>query len=95
MTKFTHIPLDEDTKVLEQSLTVINGINAMHQKWVWDGIQAESLIFVSSDVSGMDESALKAWVSASDYAKGEFSERMTYSQNETGYTFVNFNFKVL
>ncbi len=51
--------------------------------------------YMSSDVSGVDESALKAWVSASDYAKGEFSERMTYSQNDSGYTFVNFNFKVL
>lgn len=91
--KFANVTMESDTRLLIQADTQVNGIDALYQKWIWEGITAESLIFANADVADLDELALKAIVSNSSYANGASTDKMTYSQSQTGYTFVNFNFE--
>lgn len=91
--KFANVPMESDTRLLTQADAQVKGIDALYQIWIWEGITAESLIFANADVADLDELALKALVSDSIYAKNESIDKMTYSQSQTGYTFINFNFK--
>ena len=56
----------------------------------WDGITAESIIFISEDVKILDDAALEA-----DVREGPLVEKdsqVTIKRTEE-FTFVNFNFK--
>ena len=90
MNKFNNVTVESDTKILFQEEVKFGEHDALYQKWVWDGITAESLIFISEDVSHMDDETLKEKVLKSTLATAESS--VTLSRNDTGYVFVNFNF---
>ena len=91
--KFANVPMDSDILLLLQADAQINGIDALYQKWILDGITADSLIFANADVADIDETALKTLVSKSAFAIEKRIEKMTYSESESGFTFVNFNFE--
>ena len=59
--------------------------------WVWDGITAESFIYLSADIATLTDDEVKTLSKSSPMIK-ENSE-LTMSRNAEGYTFVNFNFK--
>ena len=92
--KFANVPMDSDILLLLQADAQINGIDALYQKWILEGITADSLIFANIDVADIDEIALKTLVSESAFAIEKRIEKMTYSESESGFTFVNFNFEV-
>ena len=62
--KFANIPMDSDTLLLLQADAQINGIDALYQKWIWDGVAADSLIFANADVAKIDEAALKTLITS-------------------------------
>lgn len=88
--KFESVPLDSDTKILFQEQMTFGTRDVLFQKWNWDGITAESLIFVERDLDGLNDEELLAEVKASQLAKKE--SRMTIKRTENGFLFVNFNF---
>lgn len=88
--KFENVPMDPDTRILSQSLMTIDGVDALYQKWGWEGTFAESLIFVSKEVRALGDSALKQLARAS--ARVQDGSDFTIKKNPLGYTFVNFNF---
>lgn len=90
-TKFDSVPLDNETLIVGQNEVVIDGYDALHQVWNWEGITAESLIFLSADVDGLEDDDLKhLLVSATLAAPGA---PITVSHSDSGYTFLNFNFR--
>ena len=91
--KFANVPMDSDTLLLLQADAQINGIDALYQKWIWDGVAADSLIFANADVANIDETALKTLVAESAFAINKDIEQMTYKVSKSGFTFVNFNFE--
>lgn len=91
--KFANVTMESDTRLLMQADAQINGIDALYQKWIWEGITAESLIFANADVVGMSEIKLKTLVMDSAFTECDNPERMTYSQSDSGFTFINFNFE--
>lgn len=91
MTKFPNVPTDEDTKIVRQKETEIDNIPAMIQKWVWDGIVAESVIFHDKDVSSTSDDELFQKI-IENYTVGP-DRRHTVTRDADGYTFVNFNFE--
>ena len=91
--KFANVTMESDTRLLIQADTQVNGIDALYQKWIWEGITAESLIFANADVVNMSEPNLKTLVMGSAFTECDSPERMTYSQSESGFTYVNFNFE--
>jgi hypothetical protein len=88
--KFAGIPVDDDTVVLLNTPMEFDGLECMFQIWVWDGIQAQSLIFVNEDVAHMDDQDLKDAVRR--WVRVEEESDITLSRSDSGFTFVNFNF---
>lgn len=91
MDKFKKVPVEEDTKIKRSHVTQVGGLEALHQKWVWEGIIAESLIFLASDVKELSDNVLLEIVGESGIMKND--SKSTITRNSSGYTFVNFNFE--
>jgi len=62
----------------------------LYQKWLWDGITGESLMFVSDDVILLTDVQLEAEVRNSPLVG---PEGVTITRSDSGYTFVHFNFE--
>ena len=90
-TKFSSIPVEKDTQILVQQEAKFGSYDVLYQKWYWDGITAESLIFLTDDVSDLCDSSLEKEVKSSPLVKPDSS--VTIKRAESGYTFVNFNFE--
>ncbi len=87
--KFENIPVEEDTKILMSSPMRWGDLDIVYQKWNWEGITAESIIFLSDDVKDMDDEALEADVRDGPLVKN--TSQVTIKRLDK-YTFVNFNF---
>ena len=88
--KFKNIKTDEDTRIIFRKEIKINGLEAVHEKWNWDGIIAESLIFVSVEVKEINEEMFQLILGANHY----FSESSQITLKRLDeFTFVNFNFQ--
>ena len=90
--KFKNVPIDEDTKILFQALKKLDRYEVLYQIWSWEGLRAESVIFLDDDVKKLSKREIKRIVKTSSFLKNKES-RMTFSQSGSGYTFVNFNFE--
>lgn len=88
--KFENIPLDSDTTIEEEKEIQIGKFDALHQKWRWDGIKGESLIFVSQEVEAYSEDELINECRKTKLMRANAS--VTFKKGESGFTFVNFNF---
>lgn len=90
MSKFKNVPIEEDTKILSQQEVMLGEYEVLYQKWYWDGIRAESIIFSSEDVSTLDDEAIEKEVRSSPLVSSGSS--VTLKRTDSGYVFVNFNF---
>lgn len=89
MSKFSNVPVEDDTKVLFALESKLGDRDILYQKWFWDGITAESFIFVSDDVSSLSDVELETEVRSSPMVG---SGSVTIVRSDSSYTFVNFNF---
>lgn len=92
MVDFKNVPVDEDTIIKEQYEVTLDELNCLYQKWTFDGIAAESIVFKETDVSLLNEDEIKAKVKQSSFAK--IGSSMTFSRSGSGFVFVNFNFEI-
>lgn len=51
MSKFENVPVEEDTKIIFEQEATLGEYEVLYQKWFWDGISAESIIFANEDVA--------------------------------------------
>jgi hypothetical protein len=58
-TKFDAVPLEKDTTVLFQLNATLGDYDVLYQMWNWDGIKAESFIFLSSDIADLTDVEVK------------------------------------
>ena len=49
--KFNNINIEPDTIIQSFRFIKIDGIDCRYEEWIWDGIEAESLIFCTSKES--------------------------------------------
>lgn len=89
--KFEEVPVEENTIITFQSEVKFGKYDVLYQKWFWDGINAESIIFANNDIDGLTDDDVKKEVKASPLLKEGSS--VTLKRSETGFTFVNFNFE--
>jgi len=87
--KFENIPLEEDTRILMSSPMRWGELDIVYQKWNWEGITAESIIFLTEDLKNMNDVALEADVRSGPLVKS--SSQVTIKRLDK-FTFVNFNF---
>ena len=88
--KFDAINVDEDTIILFSTDATLHEYNVRYEKWNFDGITAESIIFLSEDVKHLDDEAVQAVVKTSPLVNEDST--LTFSRKDGGYTYVNFNF---
>jgi len=88
--KFKDLPVEEDTQIILSIEAKIADYDVVYQKWNWDGIFAESVIFYNDDVADLNEEQIKHEVALCTALVKE-NTQMTYKKGEK-YTFVNFNF---
>ena len=58
MEKFSNVLVEDDTTILFSLECKLGERDILFQKWLWDGITAESFIFVSDDVADLTDAAL-------------------------------------
>ena len=90
MSKFSNVPVEDDTKILVSLENKLGERDVLYQKWFWDGITAESFIFVSDDVVTLSDADLEEEVRTSPMVKTGTS--ITVNRADCGFVFVNFNF---
>ena len=89
--KFKMVPVDPDTRVLKRSLTTVGGYDALHERWSFDGVKAESLVFLSDDIAGVSDEVLERLVRETEGV--DTGSQITLKRSKSGFTFVNFNFR--
>ena len=87
--KFKELPVEEDTQIIFSTEAKLDQYDVVYQKWNWDGIYAESIIFFNKDIVALSDGQVKQKVASSPLVKE--NSQMTYKKGEK-YTFVNFNF---
>ena len=89
--RFAHVPQDPDTTITSQTEIQVSDFHALHQEWNWDWVRAESLVFVTTDIAPLSLGDLKDILKKEELIK--LNHQITTSQSESGYTFINFNFR--
>ena len=87
---FSTVPVEADTRILGEGETRIRHYDALHQEWFWEGIRAQSLIFVAKDVASLDDVELEALARESSLVRDD--SQVTIKRDSGGFTFINFNF---
>jgi hypothetical protein len=89
--KFTAVPIEKGTNILFELNATLTDYDVLYQMWNWDGITAESFIFLSTDILKLTDDEVKTLAKSSPMIKND--SELTMVRHEDGYTFVNFNFK--
>jgi len=89
--KFDTVPVEEDTQILASLKANLGEFEILYQKWFWDGITAESFIFLSEAVQQMSDKELEVEARTSPAIKAD--SEITIQRSDSGFTFVNFNFE--
>ncbi|MFK5949693.1 MAG: hypothetical protein QM500_13100 [Methylococcales bacterium] len=88
--RFDSVPVENDTRILFRHEMKFGEYDILYEKWCWDGISAESIIFASEDVAGLSDKQLEFEVRSSPLLRHDTC--VTVKSTESGFTFVNFNF---
>ena len=83
--KFKNIPVDEGTRIISRVQVKIEDYDAIHEKWFWDGIYADSYIFFNEDIKDLREEEILNLTN-------QIKQFVTYKKLDA-YTFVNFDFE--
>ena len=90
--KFKDVPVDENTTILFQQGVKLGNYDVLYQKWCWDGIVAESIVFANEDVKDLKDKEIEKLVKSSPIVKED--SKITLKHSDSGYIFVNFNFEI-
>ena len=88
--RFNTVPVETDTRILYQQEGKLDEFDVRYEIWRWDGIEAESIIFLNDDVSGLTEQEIEKIVRTSPIVKE--GSVMTLNRS-TDFIFCNFNFE--
>lgn len=88
--KFTAVPIENGTNILFELNATLDDYDVLYQMWSWDGIKAESFIFLSADIADLTDEEVQTLAKSSPMIKAD--SELTLVRHADGYTFVNFNF---
>jgi hypothetical protein len=89
--KFDNVPTEADTAITLSLESKFGEYDVLYQQWIWDGIQANSLIFDNDDIADIELQSLIEEVRNSPLVNDTSKELTSTVQSE--YTFINFNFE--
>ncbi|MEO1945164.1 MAG: hypothetical protein ABGY11_12755 [Candidatus Thioglobus sp.] len=88
---FENVPVEDDTTIISEQLACLGEYDVLYQKWCWDGITAESFIFINDDVLKLDDVRIEKIVRDSPMC--DLGSGVTIKRTDLGFVFVNFNFR--
>jgi len=88
--KFDGVPIEEGTIIIFQLEAAFGKYKVLYQKWKWEGVTAESVIFDNQDIVTMSDDEIIMEVKNSPLLNPD--AELTFKRSESGFTFVNFNF---
>ena len=82
-------PVEADTRLLKSKVTLLNDLPCKYEYWTWDGVYAETIVFLKQHVQDMEDEEIVNLCAPllEESAKTTLKRR-------AGYVFVNFNFRV-
>jgi len=89
--KFENIGIDQDTKILLSTPANFGDYDVLYQKWSFEVVIGESLIFANDDIKNITIEELEAEIRRSPIVK-DSSQEITINRNGSEYTFFSFNF---
>jgi hypothetical protein len=89
--KFSAVPIEKGTNILFELNATLEDYDVLYQMWSWDGVTAESFIFLSLDIADLTDDEVKTLAKSSPMIKADSD--LTMNRHEESYTFINFNFK--
>ncbi|MDF7825828.1 hypothetical protein P4B35_17495 [Pontiellaceae bacterium B12227] len=90
--KFESIPTDTNTHIILSLECELDSFDVLYQRWSYEGILAESFIFLEADLSSMNDEMLETLARKSPMI--EANSKITIRRSVDGFAFVNFNFKI-
>ena len=91
MKKFNGINIEPDTTINSFQFLKIDDVDCRHEKWSWEGVKAESLIFCTNELKSTQESYLRTLVAKYLKEDNVDSLQITHKISDN-YTYINFNF---
>ena len=88
--KFDRLPQDADTRIKAQQQINAGGTDALHQRWVWDGIAGESLIFCAADIPGATNEQIVQLARNAGLTVAD--DDYTIKRTDEGFVFLNYGF---
>lgn len=88
--KFDGIRVEDDTRILFRKEAKLGHYDVLHEKWNWEGIKAESIIFANDDIPGLTDEEIEQEVRKSPLIKE--GSQITLKRSRE-FTLVNFNFE--
>jgi hypothetical protein len=92
MSKFNNIPEEKNTEIIFRVEAKLGDFDILYEKWKWDGILAESIIFDEEDVSEMDDDEIINKVKDSPLFDDKIYKGNPTIRHNSGFVFVNLNF---
>lgn len=90
--KFNNVPVEDDTEIIFSTPAKFGEYEVLYQKWIFDGIIGESLIFAENDITNITMDELENEIRNSPMVIG--NSRKITTANKNSFTFFNFNFVV-
>jgi hypothetical protein len=90
--KWDDIPVEEDTRIIHRIEAALNDLDCVYETWFWDGVQAQSLIFIEEELTiSLEnmEKEIRENTTLLDYKDSDITTKVT-----NGYVFFNFNFEI-
>ena len=91
--KFDNLPVESYITILFETPARFNEYDVLYQKCDWEGITAESLIFLTDDIQNITMDELENEIRNSPMV-ADSSKEITTSSGKSEYTFFNFNFVI-
>jgi hypothetical protein len=85
------VPVEEDTRIRGRTIITVGGREALYERWSWDGVLGETIVFVSQEVIALSDKELEEVVRQSPLVEAD--SQITIKRADSGFTFVNFNFR--
>ena len=89
--KFDNVPTEADTAITLSLESKFGEYDVLYQQWIWDEIQANSLILDNDDIDDIELQSLSEEVRNSPLVN-DASKELTIKSGEY-FTFINFNFE--
>lgn len=90
--KFKNIPINEDTNIVFEMEANLDEYRVKYEMWHCDGTWAESIIFDNEDIKNLNQNEVGTLVKSLPVVKPD--SKITYKKSDSGFTFVNFNFRI-